>query len=344
MTGIEAWSTTAGSNNATPPNGAPEGMAPSAVNDTMRNMMAAVRTWYENPEWQDLGHTPTYISSTSFSVTGDKTSTYTVGRRLKLTGTTPFTAYATIVTSAFTTVTTITLVVDSGTIDNTLATVAVGEKTSNPASPRVPYDYAATTGSSNAYVLTLSPKLYAHVTGYPIAIKTNFANTGAATININGLGAVSLKKYGNKDLASGDLPSGWEGWIAYDGTNYQILSPIFDLEVFGFALSDETTEINAGTAYVTFRMPYAFTVTDVRAGLTTASTSGVVTVDINESGTTILSTKLTIDANEKTSTTAAATAVISDASIADDAEITIDIDTAGANATGLKVYIYGRRA
>lgn len=110
------------------------------------------------------------------------------------------------------------------------------------------------------------------------------------------------------------------------------------------AVSDETTAITTGTAKVTFRMPYAMTVTAVRASLTTASSSGIPTIDINDGGTTILSTKLTIDANEKTSTTAATPAVISDSALADDAEITIDIDVAGTGAKGLKVYIIGKLA
>ena len=86
------------------------------------------------------------------------------------------------------------------------------------------------------------------------------------------------------------------------------------------------------------------TLTAVRAPLTTASSSGIPTIDINEGGTTILSTKLTIDANEKTSTTAATPAVISDTVLADDAEMTIDIDVAGTGAAGLKVYLIGTRA
>lgn len=114
--------------------------------------------------------------------------------------------------------------------------------------------------------------------------------------------------------------------------------------LIGVALSDETTAITTGTAKVTIRAPYAFTLTAVRASLTTASSSGTPTVDINESGTTVLSTKLSIDANEKTSTTAASAAVISDSSIADDAEITFDIDTAGTGATGLKVWLIGTRS
>lgn len=111
----------------------------------------------------------------------------------------------------------------------------------------------------------------------------------------------------------------------------------------GIAVGDETTAITTGTAKVTFRMPYAMTVTAVRANLATASSSGTPTVDINDSGTTILSTKLTIDANELTSTTAASAAVISDSALADDAEITIDIDVAGTGAKGLKVWIIGTR-
>ena len=107
------------------------------------------------------------------------------------------------------------------------------------------------------------------------------------------------------------------------------------------ACSDETTALTAGTAKVTFRAPRAMVITGVRASLTTAQTSGsIFTVDINDSGTSILSTKLTIDNTEKTSTTAATPPVISNTAIADDAEITIDIDQIGdGTAKGLKVTI-----
>lgn len=112
------------------------------------------------------------------------------------------------------------------------------------------------------------------------------------------------------------------------------------------ACSDETTVLTTGTAKVTFRMPYAFTLSAVRASLTTPQTSGsIFTVDINESGSSILSTKLTIDNTEKSSTTAATAAVISDAALADDSEITIDIDQVGdGTAKGLKVYLIGVKA
>ncbi len=113
-----------------------------------------------------------------------------------------------------------------------------------------------------------------------------------------------------------------------------------------FACSDEITALTAGTGKVTIRLRQAMTLTGVRASLTTAQATdgagGIFTVDINESGSSILSTKLTIDNTEKTSVTAATAAVISDTSLADDAEITIDIDQIGdGTATGLKVTLIG---
>ncbi len=117
-------------------------------------------------------------------------------------------------------------------------------------------------------------------------------------------------------------------------------------ESFCAAASDETTDLTTGAAKVTFRMPYAFAVTAVRASLSTVATgASLLTVDINEGGTTIISTKLTFDASEKTTTTAATAAVISDSALADDAEMTIDIDQVGSTTPGkgLKVCIIGHQ-
>jgi hypothetical protein len=94
-------------------------------------------------------------------------------------------------------------------------------------------------------------------------------------------------------------------------------------------------------------MPYAFTLTEVRASVNTAPTGAILTVDINEGGATVLTTKLTIDIGELTSTTAATAAVIGGAgpALADDAEITIDIDQIGSTVAGkgLKVTLIGHK-
>lgn len=115
------------------------------------------------------------------------------------------------------------------------------------------------------------------------------------------------------------------------------------IAIIQVACSDETTALTTGTAKVTFRMPRAMTVTAVRGSLSTAQASGTIfTVDVNEAGVSILSTKLTIDNTETTSTTAATPPVISDAALADDASMTVDIDQIGdGTAKGLKVSLIG---
>jgi len=116
-------------------------------------------------------------------------------------------------------------------------------------------------------------------------------------------------------------------------------------DIYIIACSDETTALTTGTGKVTFRMPSAGTLTAVKATLTTAPVGSALIVDINEAGTSVLSTKLSIDDGEKTSTTAATPAVISDSALANDAEITIDVDQVGSGTAGagLKVALYVTR-
>lgn len=109
------------------------------------------------------------------------------------------------------------------------------------------------------------------------------------------------------------------------------------------AASDESTNLTTGTAKVTFRMPYSMNLTEVRASLQTAQASGsIFTVDINANGVSILSTEITIDNTEKSSFTATTPPVISTSFLADDDEITVDIDQVGtAGAKGLKIALIG---
>lgn len=109
---------------------------------------------------------------------------------------------------------------------------------------------------------------------------------------------------------------------------------------------DETTALTVGDGKRTLRMPHAMTLTAVRASVATAPTDAALVLDIRESGTTILSTALSIDAGEKTSVSAATPAVISDSALADDAEISIDIDQVGSTiaGAGLRVWLIGTRA
>lgn len=75
-------------------------------------------------EWIS-GTTPTYVSATSFTVVGDQSSTYHVGRRVKTTNS-GGTIYSSISAVAYTTLTTITVINDSGTFDSGLSAVSYG--------------------------------------------------------------------------------------------------------------------------------------------------------------------------------------------------------------------------
>ena len=112
------------------------------------------------------------------------------------------------------------------------------------------------------------------------------------------------------------------------------------------AASDESTAITVGTAKTTFRTPYPLQILAVKASLTTAGgTSGTTTIDINDDGTSILSTKLTIDQGELTSVTAATSYVLATTgyTILPDSSMTIDVDavSGGGTETGLKIEIIG---
>jgi hypothetical protein len=133
----------------------------------------------------------------------------------------------------------------------------------------------------------------------------------------------------------------------WNGTGWAMLpGPPPDIDDwFVIAASDEATDLATGTNKVYFRMPYAGTLLAVKATVNTAPTGSTLICDINEAGTSVLGTKLSIDASEKTSDTAASAATITDSALANDAEITIDIDQVGSTVAGkgLKVYLKVRR-
>ena len=161
-------------------------------------------------------------------------------------------------------------------------------------------------------------------------------------------GAFTLKEQADAD---GDTAAYGQIWVHDDTPNTLYFTNdagndiLLSEEVFIISLSDETTDLTTGNGKASFNMPFAMTLTGVKATVNTAPVGSTITVDINEAGSTILSTKLTIDASELTSSSAATAAVISDASLANDALITFDIDQIGSSTAGkgLKVTLYGYR-
>ena len=86
--------------------------------------------------------------------------------------------------------------------------------------------YAADAGSTDTYAITLSPVPAAYTTGMVVRFKANTVNTGAATLNVNSLGAKTIVKHLNLTLANSDIKANQLVEVIYDGTNFQLLSPI----------------------------------------------------------------------------------------------------------------------
>lgn len=84
--------------------------------------------------------------------------------------------------------------------------------------------YAADAEANDTYVITLTPAPTAYATGQVFHFKANTANTGAATLNVNALGAKTIKKHKDQDLETGDIESGQIVTVTYDGTNLQMQS------------------------------------------------------------------------------------------------------------------------
>lgn len=125
MADVSTWSPNDAANNAAPPDGWPEGMPASAVNDTGRSTHGAVRRLAEDGGWFDWGHTYTFVDADTFQVTGTFSPTpYVVGRRVRIVQTA--TVYGTIVGVTEGANTVVDVALDSGVIANEAMAVSLG--------------------------------------------------------------------------------------------------------------------------------------------------------------------------------------------------------------------------
>jgi hypothetical protein len=89
------------------------------------------------------------------------------------------------------------------------------------------YTYAVDTGAANAYAVSLSPAPASYAAGLEVVFNAAHANTGASTLNVNALGAKTIKKWSGgslADLTSGDISAGQIMSVKYDGTYFQVVS------------------------------------------------------------------------------------------------------------------------
>lgn len=119
------------------------------------------------------------------------------------------------------------------------------------------YVYAADAEASDSYAITLSPAPTAYAAGQHFVFKANTANTGAASLNVNALGAKTIKKLTDQDLATGDIEAGSIIEVVYDGTNFQLVSSGAQLETpatLGATINgatDKATPVDADNITIT---------------------------------------------------------------------------------------------
>ena len=111
-------------------------------------------------------------------------------------------------------------------------------------------------------------------------------------------------------------------------------------ECLSMAVSDNTTALATGTVF-TFYMPYAMTLTDIKASVLTAPTGAGLIVDVHEAGTTIMSTdKLDIDVSEFHTKDAGTQPALTDTALANNAKIEIIVDQVGSTVAGAGLVVY----
>lgn len=200
MTGIKDYSTSPSNNVAL----FPEGMAPSQVNDSARQLQAHLRAWYNDAEWiiygdGDGAHGIAYASVTGFSVLGvDVAAVYHPGRRVKAVGALTGTIFGTIASSAFSANTAVTVTWDAGTLQNEALTVYLGILSrANSALPA----NAARTDIASTFT---APQTFngAVTLGAALNEAAEIAIASAATVNIGAASSSNLLVTGTTAITS----------------------------------------------------------------------------------------------------------------------------------------------
>lgn len=109
-------------------------------------------------------------------------------------------------------------------------------------------EYAVDSVGSDSYAITVSG-ISAYVAGQTFKFKAGTANTGACTLNVNALGAKTIKKDVTTDLATGDILANQIVVVTYDGTNFQLSSSVAgsDTSLQTFTASGTWTKPGKGT-------------------------------------------------------------------------------------------------
>ena len=275
---IKEYSTTAANNTSVNSSSLAEGMSPSAVNNSMREIVKDIRDGFNDKEWFILGDadgttTFTRASATSVTVAADISSSHHVGRRVKVEGTNTGTIYGKIATSSYSSPnTTITFTFDSGTIDSgdTTVDLYVGSTYSNPATPVVDEDDM----SSDSAILAPSQQ----------SVKA-FVESGTSTLTNKSIDLTNNTLTGttaefNTALTDNDFATltGTETL-----TNKTLTSPVLNTSISGTAFKDEDDmSSDSATAVASQQSIKAYVDAQLTAqDLDVTSDSGTIAIDLD---------------------------------------------------------------
>jgi len=109
--------------------------------------------------------------------------------------------------------------------------------------------YGVASGT-NTYTVTISG-VASYTEGDVYAVKFTNGNDDDSTININGLGAKTLVKQLNIQVTGGDIESGQQFILIYDGTNFQMIG-VAPNQLFAYVTNDESVAITKGQPVYAF--------------------------------------------------------------------------------------------
>jgi len=141
----------------------------------------------------------------------------------------------------------------------------------------------ATVSGTDTLTGSLIPAIAAYATGNLFSFVAVATNTGAATINLNSLGAKSITKSGTTALAAGDLVSGQVYLIEYDGTRFQLINPS-SVSASVSSISFGSTGLTPATA-TTGAVTVAGTLAVVNGGTGVTTSTGTTNVVLSNSPT-----------------------------------------------------------
>lgn len=150
------------------------------------------------------------------------------------------------------------------------------------------YVYQTTSVGTDSYAVTLDPAPAALTAGMRVQFKADVANTGAATLAVNGLAATAIKKNVSDALADSDIKASQVVDVTFDGTNFQML-PLAGASGFT-VLGDTTLGGSATTIDITGFAARAFLI--VHLQVSTFGTADQVAVKFNNDGGTNYSVRL----------------------------------------------------